>query len=295
MGPERQAMLFKTAYRFTVLLALGASAGCLSGSSPESSVPNSTAWTTKTSMPTPRTALAVGVVGNILYAVGGSTLSNTPVHLSTVQAYDPSTNAWTTVSPMPTKRSGLAVGVVNGILYALGGTSDGVNNLTTVEKYDPGTDSWTAVAPMSTARYGLGVGVVNGQIYAVGGFIAPDQSSPVEAYDPGTDTWTPKAPMPTGRMLLGVGVVNNILYAVGGSTNGSNNLPTVEAYDPVADAWNTNWNPIKAFALMPTPRGGLAVGVNDGILYAVGGQLPDVQPGDTVPKTLEAYNPAMDI
>jgi hypothetical protein len=232
-------------------------------------------------MPTPRTALAVGVIGNILYAVGGN---NGGTDLNTVEAYDPTFNKWFTKKSMGFPRSGLAVGVVNGILYAIGGDI----NSTTVEAYDPGTDSWTTKASMSTARYGLGVGVVNGHIYAVGGFIAPDQSSPVEAYDPVADSWIPRASMPIGRMLLGVGVVNDILYAVGGSTDGSNNLSTVEAYDPATNQWITN-PPMRQ---MPTARGGLAVGVNDGILYAVGGQLPDIVVGSPVPKTLEAYNPA---
>jgi N-acetylneuraminic acid mutarotase len=93
-----------------------------------------------------------------------------------------------------------------------------------------------------------------------------------------------------GRELLGVGVVNNILYAIGGSTDGSNNLSTVETYDTVSDTWTTATSMPTA---MPTARGGLAVGVNDGILYAVGGQLPDIVVGSPVPKTLEAYNPAM--
>jgi hypothetical protein len=247
-------------------------------------------------MPTARSGLAVGVVNGILYAVGGDNVvfqnGNFVVnYLGTVEAYDPGTNKWTAKAPMLTARSGLAVGVVNvngnDILYAIGG-SDGVNTLATVEAYDPTSNTWTPKTPMLTPRYGLGVGVVNGQIYAVGGFIAPDQSSPVEAYDPVANGWVPKASMPVGRILLGVDVVNNILYAVGGSTDGSNNLSTVETYDPMTDKWTTG---TLMPTSMPTPRGGLAVGENDGILYAVGGQLPDIQPGDPVPKTLEAYNP----
>jgi N-acetylneuraminic acid mutarotase len=243
----------------------------------------------------PRVGLAVGVVNGILYAVGGNNVCNgsncVVKYLPTVQAYDPTTNTWTPMASMPTARSGLAVGVVNGILYAIGGTKDGVNNLGTVEAYDPVMNTWdTQKAAMPTARYGLGVGVVNGLLYAVGGASGPNPTTAVEVYDPGMDQWTPMAPMPTGRMLLGVGVVTNILYAVGGSTDGSNNLSTVEAYDPATNQWITK-PPIRQ---MPTARGGLAVGVNDGILYAVGGQLPDIQPGDTVPKTLEAYNPITD-
>jgi len=297
MGPGRHAILFKAAYRLTVLLALGVSTGCLRGGNPESSGGSGSAWTTKTSMPTPRTALAVGVIGNILYAVGGNSGGT---DLNTVEAYDPTFNKWFTKKSMKFPRSGLAVGVVDGILYAIGGDI----NSTTVEAYDPGTgpgtDSWTTKTSMPTPRYGsgagviTGVGVINGLIYVVGGVIAPGVPGTVDVYDPGMDKWTTMSTtMPTERIFLGVGVVNGILYAVGGCpapggcTTLLDNLATVEAYDPGTDKWTTEIS-------MPTARGGLAVGVNDGILYAVGGQLPDIQQGDTTPKTLEAYNPATD-
>src|SRR5436305_14097785 len=50
--------------------------------------------------------------------------------------------------------------------------------------------------------------------------------------------------------------MNGILYAVGA---------VVQAYDPVANSWTTK-------ASMPTRRGGLGVGVVNGVLYAVGGE-----------------------
>jgi N-acetylneuraminic acid mutarotase len=292
MGPRRPAILFKIAYLLTVLLASGLPTGCLSGGNQESNPGSGSAWTTKPPMPVPRVALAVGVAGNSLYAVGGHNVifdghNFVNNYLKSVEAYDPGTNQWTEKAPMLTARSGLAVGVVNvngkDALYAIGGTNSGAINLDTVELYDPETNTWIAKAPMPTPRYGLGIGVVDNKIYAVGGVTG--FNPPVEVYDPELDQWTSKASMPSQRILLGVGVVDNILYAVGGSTDGSDNLSSVKAYDPGTDQWT-------AMPSMPTPRGGLAVGVNDGILYAVGGQLPDIQPGDTAPKTLEAYNPA---
>jgi hypothetical protein len=94
-------------------------------------------WTTKAPMPTARMGLAVGVVNNILYAVGGYQTSPVLRHLDTVQAYDPATNTWTTKPPMPTPRAGLAVGVVNNVLYAVGGGEDTRVSLATVEAYTP--------------------------------------------------------------------------------------------------------------------------------------------------------------
>jgi len=282
---RRPAVLPKVGYVFIVFLISSLSVACGFGGKADNSSSGSggkSVWTTKTSMPTPRTGLAVGVVNGILYAVGGDVETNTGVlDLPTVEAYDPVTDKWTPKAPMPTPRSGLAVGVVSGILYAIGGD----NGSTTVEAYDRVKDSWTTKTPMPTARYGLGVGMVNGLIYAVGGVIAPGKPGTVDVYDPEKDMWaTTTGLMPTERMLLGVGVVNGILDAVGGSPDGSTNLPTVEAYDP-ASGWSTE-------TPMPTARGGLAVGVINGILYAVGGQLPDISVGSSVAKTLEAFDPA---
>ena len=89
--------------------------------------------------------------------------------------------------------------------------------------------------------------------------------------------------MPTPRYGLAVGVVNGILYAVGGDTTDAESgfgvpVATVEAYDPTANSWTTK-------ASLQAPSGDLAIGVVNGILYAVGG----VAAG-----TVEAYDPATD-
>ncbi len=216
---------------------------------------------------------------------------------------------WTAKAPMLTPRSFHAVGVVNGILYAVGGaTLSGRDYLDTVEAYDPITNRWTAKARMPTPREGLAVGVVNGILYALGGISAPVGGrilDTVEAYDPRTDTWTVKAPMLTHRGGLGVGVVNGILYAVGGtgSPGGEFSIPlrTVEAYDPTANKWTAR-TPMPAPTPMPAHLPGwdggrnlLGVGVESGILYAVGGAC--CAPGEnvTILSTVDAYDPATNV
>ncbi len=240
-------------------------------------------WSTKASMPTPRTNLAVGAVNGVLYAVGGyggiNGGSNT---LGTVEAYDPSTNSWATKASMPTARSGLSVGVVNGVLYAVGGYQGLNTYVGTVEAYDPSTNSWTTKASMPTRRYVFAVGVVNGVLYAVGGVGATSYAlGTVEAYDPSTNSWATKASMPTGRNGLSVGVVNGVLYAVGGVDVTSNPVGTVEAYDPSTNSWATK-------ASMPTASQVFAIGVVNGVLYAVG----DYWGGNTLLGTVEAYDPS---
>lgn len=242
--------------------------------------PVTNSWSTRAPMPTPRSALAVGVVNGVLYAVGGRDfISGNPnsvgYHsLETVEAYDPVTDRWTAKAPMPTSRGSLGVGVVNGVLYAVGGYDASFNTLTSVEAYDPVADVWTTKTPMPTPHQMIGVGVVNGLLYAVDG-------GTVGAYDPVANTWTTKTPMPTPRYLFGVGVVNGVLYALGGS-NG-NALATVEAYDPDANSWTSS-------GPMLTSRVALGVGVVNGSVYVVGGTAE----GRGSLPTLEAYDPARD-
>jgi hypothetical protein len=64
-------------------------------------------------MPTARSGLAIGVVNDKIYVVGGG---------STVEEYDSITDRWTTKVSMPDSKSYLAAGVVNGKIYAIGGT-----------------------------------------------------------------------------------------------------------------------------------------------------------------------------
>jgi N-acetylneuraminic acid mutarotase len=107
------------------LLIIGVALAVVSG--PREVLGQGGTWIPKAPIPTPREGLAVGVVNEILYAVGGEIVhagvGGYVEFLSTVEAYDPSTNSWSSKAPLLTPRGGLTVGVVNRILYALGGFS----------------------------------------------------------------------------------------------------------------------------------------------------------------------------
>jgi N-acetylneuraminic acid mutarotase len=140
-------------------------------------------WTTRTPMPRHsvpvgtlpgweggRHLLGVGVVGGILYAVGGACCApgENGTILGTVEAYDPATDTWRTKASIPTPRYG-PVAVANGILYAVGGVSKGTGIISTVEAYNPTTNAWLAKPPMPVALNGHAVGVVKRTLYALGG------------------------------------------------------------------------------------------------------------------------------
>ena len=168
-----------------VLYALGGFGNAGANTPPfnnvEAYVPKANAWYSKAPMLTGRFAPAVGVIHNVLYAVGGQTSNNI---VNVVEAYNPKTNAWTTKAPMPTARDCFGIGVVKGVLYAAGGQNN-TTFLNTVEAYNPATDTWTTKAPMPTPRTCLGVAVVKDILYAVGGGNSSNSDlSTVEAYDP---------------------------------------------------------------------------------------------------------------
>lgn len=109
-------------------------------------------------MSTRRSGAGVGVLNNLLYAVGGH---DGPLVRKSVEVYDPTTNAWRQVADMNMCRRNAGVCAVNGLLYVVGG-DDGSCNLASVEYYNPTTDKWTVVSScMSTGRSYAGVTVID--------------------------------------------------------------------------------------------------------------------------------------
>ena len=105
-------------------------------------------------MSTRRSSVGVGVVGGIIYAVGGYD-GNSRQCLASVEVYYPSEDTWKRVSDMNARRSGAGVGVVGGIIYAVGG-HDGPLVRKSVECYNPDRDEWTAVSEMNNCRRNAG-------------------------------------------------------------------------------------------------------------------------------------------
>ena len=164
------------------------------------------------------------------------------------------------------------------------------------------TAQWTQKADMPTTRSDFSTCIVDGKIFVIGGSLRlkmdeyGDQSlSTVEMYDPKTDTWEGKANMPTVRSNVSVSVVDGRIYAIGGSKlkkyqvpRGfgieSEELPTVEMYDPATDTWTQKTD-------MPTPRKTKTC-VVDGKIYAVGGWSTATEQSKL--ETVEVYDPATD-
>jgi len=138
--------------------------------------PSTNEWSTRRPMRVAREHLASGVIGRMLFAVGGRVIRGGGMtNLDVVEMYDVERDVWMVRKPMPTARSGIAAAVVAGKLYVFGGESQ-VKTFSEVEAYDPETDTWLKVAELPTPRHGLGVAAVGNRIYVVAGGPKPGLS-----------------------------------------------------------------------------------------------------------------------
>src|SRR5213596_3220674 len=244
-------------------------------------------WSALAPMPTPRRYLmaATDRQGRV-YAIGGALAG---VFRSLVERYDPATDTWSAMSPLPVARCcGAATTGLDGRIYVIGGFANGNVQLSNVEAYDPETDTWSSLASLPAPRAGklAAVTAPDGRIYAIGGINGVSTVATMDAYDPCTDTWTPVGSMATPRRFLDAVLGRGgIIYALGGTVGsvgfpGTQELTTVEAYDPSADTWT-------AVAPLSTPRGALAAAVGRaGTIFAIGGF-----DGSSALSSIEAFTP----
>jgi len=79
--------------------------------------PTTNTWTTRAALPTGRSGIAAGVVGERLYVFGGEI----PRLFGEVEVYDPATDRWQSLAPMPEPRHGIFAGVIGNTIYLPGG------------------------------------------------------------------------------------------------------------------------------------------------------------------------------
>eukprot|EP00102_Acyrthosiphon_pisum_P018905 XP_016656115.1 PREDICTED: kelch-like protein 2 isoform X2 [Acyrthosiphon pisum] len=192
-------------------------------------------WVQTADMLIGRSHLAVGVLYNSVYAVGGFDGSS---DLKSAEVFRISIQKWKMVASMARKRQQFGIGVLNNKLYAVGGyDSSSKNSLKSVECYYPVLDSWKFIKDMSIGRSNAGIAVLDGVMYAIGGISALGTvQKSVEAYTTNPSGWTPRADMHLCRYSPGVIALDGLLYVVGGMDNDST-LDSIETYNPITNEW----------------------------------------------------------
>jgi non-specific serine/threonine protein kinase len=189
-------------------------------------------WTRLRDAPSRRGALAVGVIGDRLYAAGGARSGKA---LKTLEIYNFRTGRWSTGPPMSVAREHLAATVAGGALYVLAGRAAGQGNFATAERYLPGPARWERLPDMTRARGGIAAATVGARIVVFGGEELSEGGGTireVELFDPVRRVWSRLPNMRTPRHGLVGAALGQRVYAVeGGPRPGLHFSSAIEALD----------------------------------------------------------------
>jgi hypothetical protein len=188
--------------------------------------PSQDRWSRMPAAPTARAALALGVIGNRLYAAGGASGGR---GLARLEIFDFGSRRWSRGPNMEVAREHVAGAVAGGAFYVLGGRP---GNLTVVERYLPARHRWERVPDMREGRSGIAAVTVAGRVVVFGGEEAAGTIRPVEEYDPGRRAWSSLPGMRTPRHGLGGVALGHRVFALeGGVRPGFSFSRTLETLD----------------------------------------------------------------
>jgi len=194
-------------------------------------------WYQQSNLPREMGQLAMAEVAGKIFAIGGSSFSNTNYE------YNPETNSWDSVAPMPTARQGIDCGIVDDKIYVIGGITSFSSITKKNEVYDPATNTWSEKTSIPTLRNRSAIVTMDSLVYVIAG--AGSSSNiwqnigTVECYNPKTDTWKTKSNLPIKPLKPGAVVVNNTIVVLGGMDANNNSLSTVLIYNKENDSWKS--------------------------------------------------------
>lgn len=180
------------------------------------------------------------------------------------EGYDPAIDSWKGGDDLPVPVQHAMSVTWQGTPVVLGGwRSEGANNEIATDKVWRVVNSrWVELPPLLQPRAAGVAAVVGDRLVVTGGVGANGRLlNTTEIFD--GNSWKLGAAMPTPREMLDAASDGKVVYTVGGS-DGTADLPTVEAYDPVADSWTS-------LPALPEPRSDLGVAIADARLVTVGG------------------------
>jgi N-acetylneuraminic acid mutarotase len=125
-------------------------------------------WEEMPDMPTARGALALAVVGDRMYAIGGRDPRG-ELATDLVEIYDFESGEWSEGTPMRTARDHMGATVSNGMIYAVGGRAAHGNAYTDFARYDPRADEWEELPRLPYPASGIGLAEVGGKLVTAGG------------------------------------------------------------------------------------------------------------------------------
>lgn len=253
-------------------------------------------WSSKASMPTPRTHLAAVAAEGYIYAIGG--FPNATGSAASVDRYDPGSDSWSPVpsmpagvgdlgvavileggssvsdraygvwragSPLPVGRAAPAMVSVGDEVYLIAGYQDSGYSSTTW-KYNVRSNSWTSLPSLSVAMGASAAAFWNGKIYLFGGWNGAYQST-LFIYDTRSDSWSNGPSMPSPRAGFSALAMEDRIYLVGGAPSSQGSFTV---FDPINNTYS-------AAAPMAQSRQSHQAAIIGGEAYLVGGIDTSIQ------------------
>ncbi|XP_060528987.1 kelch-like protein 26 isoform X2 [Cylas formicarius] len=183
-------------------------------------------WSTMSPMKIERCRFSLNVVGDMLYAVGGTSEGDENV-TCTCECYNPRLDLWYTIPDMPahlSQHAGVSSGCrlfisenwktcasmlqpradhvmlsIGKYLYVCGGWTEDIEMrsrllVDTIDVYDTEKDTWEILTKVPTPRYHAGIVCVENKIYFVGGFhsdaVFDKDTAAIEYYNIENNMWT---------------------------------------------------------------------------------------------------------
>jgi N-acetylneuraminic acid mutarotase len=234
--------------------------------------PASDSWSTRASLPTPRSHAEPGTFilnGRIVLVGGRNNKILRPTEMNSVVMYDPPTDTWIALPKLPlTRIAPIAQPFGNRIIVTNGG--QWWNN--------PQRNTWSGILDNSwelnhpalpTPLGEAASGIVGNQL-----LLASESSTATLAFDLAADSWlTPTllAPRPLAFAGHAAEVTNQQLYLFGGSGDAAGKL---QIYSPISDTWSLG-------AEVPFAAASSAVARIGDTIYLAGGQQ-EGQPASAV-------------
>ncbi len=237
-------------------------------SEPDNIIPSSSEirWEELASLPVSNSGMAVAVVENNIYSIGGETESGITNRL---EKYDPQADKWVSKAPKPTSAADIGAAVIGNLIYVPGGVTESGKIVDALEIYDPRSDSWFTGAPVPRALSSYAIAAYEGKLYLFGGWDGDNYLSQVFEYDPEEDAWQEKTPLPSARRDASAVSTSGNIYVIGGY-DGSKALDNVDIYTPSID--KESEYPWRSAVPLPAGRFAMEAVEITGVIYVVGGE-----------------------
>ncbi len=218
-------------------------------------------WTAGAPLQTGRAGLSAAVLGNKVYAVGGSGIL---MPLGNTETYQPGMGGWRIDADLPVGLESFGMAVLNGKIYAAGGYAADTDGHPTERmwEFDPVEDDWIQGPSMPSPRSSFALVAAAGKLYAFGG-TGPD-SEKLFVFDPVERQWSILEQGLTDSRDLAAVVMGTNIYVIGGGP-AANPVAAVHIFDTNTASWSEG-------PALPSARSGHSIAALDGKIHVLGGR-----------------------